>query len=160
MQDGLRHAWFDVAVDGEEPQRLRLDVINDPEEIVVQTETGTVRAYGLLDGSTLWLQFERQYGEDVPEEDIAFTIIDPRATPITTASGGGRLVAPMPGTVTAVDVAEGAMVKAGQTLVVVEAMKMEHAIKAPHDGTVSRVDCAVGDLVAEGDELVVLETAP
>ena len=93
------------------------------------------------------------------DEEAAFHILDPRAAPTGTAAGGGQLVAPMPGTVAAVAVTTGQQVTAGQTLVVVEAMKMEHAVKAPHDGTVSRVDCSVGDLVREGQELVVLEAS-
>jgi 3-methylcrotonyl-CoA carboxylase alpha subunit len=47
-------------------------------------------------------------------------------------------------------------VQRGQKLVVIEAMKMEHAVAAPADGVVERVRFAVGDLVEEGAELVVL----
>ncbi|AZS36670.1 Acetyl-/propionyl-coenzyme A carboxylase alpha chain [Microbacterium lemovicicum] len=56
------------------------------------------------------------------------------------------LRAPMPGTVVAVHVADGAVVAAGDRIVTVEAMKMEHAVVAPHDG-VARLDVAVGDQV-------------
>jgi propionyl-CoA carboxylase alpha chain len=68
----------------------------------------------------------------------------------------GGLVAPLPGGVLAVAVAVGDPVLAGQLLVVVEAMKMEHRITAPNDGTVAEVRAAVGDQVAAGDVLVVL----
>jgi propionyl-CoA carboxylase alpha chain len=68
----------------------------------------------------------------------------------------GGLVAPLPGGVIAVAVAAGDVVRAGQLLVVVEAMKMEHRITAPADGTVAEVRAAVGDQVAAGDLLVVL----
>ena len=94
------------------------------------------------------------------EVDAVFEIVDPLVPPASAATGGGHLFSPMPGTVAAVAVAAGDAVTAGQTLIVIEAMKMEHAVRAPRDGTVSRVDCALGDLVAEGAELVVLETAP
>src|SRR5690554_4562700 len=72
------------------------------------------------------------------------------------ASEGG-LQAPMNGSVVAVMVKAGDRVKAGQTLVIMEAMKMEHAIKAPADGSVSEVFFAEGDLVSEGAELIALE---
>ncbi len=93
------------------------------------------------------------------DEEVVFHIIDPYGAPDSAVAGGGRLLAPMPGAVAAVHVAEGDSVTAGMALVVVEAMKMEHAIVAPHDGIVGHVRCAVGDLVAEGAELVVLEAA-
>ena len=93
------------------------------------------------------------------DEEVVFHIIDPYGAPDSVASGGGRLLAPVPGAVAAVHVTQGDAVKAGTALVVVEAMKMEHAIVAPHDGIVAHVRYAVGDLVAEGAELVVLEAA-
>ena len=68
----------------------------------------------------------------------------------------GGLVAPLPGGVITVAVAPGDTVTAGQLLIVVEAMKMEHRITAPADGTVAEVRAAVGDQVAAGDLLVVL----
>ena len=94
------------------------------------------------------------------DEEVVFHIIDPYGAPDSVASGGGRLLAPMPGTVAAVHISEGDAVTTGTTLVVVEAMKMEHAIVAPHDGIVAKVRCDIGDLVAEGSELVVLEATP
>ena len=59
----------------------------------------------------------------------------------------GTLLAPMPGTVLAVDVAEGETVVEGQRLGVLEAMKMELALKAPFAGTVTQVGAATGDQV-------------
>ena len=66
----------------------------------------------------------------------------------------GGVVSPMPGQVIAVNVKEGARVKSGDVLVVVEAMKMEHSITAPRAGVVKKLVCAVGDRVEEGVELV------
>ena len=68
----------------------------------------------------------------------------------------GGLVAPMPGKVLIVNVSEGDRVSAGQVLVVIEAMKMEHQITAPADGEVSEVRAAVGDQVDNGELLVVI----
>ncbi len=71
---------------------------------------------------------------------------------------GGRLTSPMPGSVAAVHVAEGETVKAGQPLVVVEAMKMEHPLVAPFDGTVAALHVRAGQQVAMDEPLV--EVAP
>ena len=60
----------------------------------------------------------------------------------------------MPGKVSAVLVQPGATVQRGQTLMVIEAMKMEHAIAAPLDGTVEAIGFAPGALVEEGVELL------
>lgn len=76
----------------------------------------------------------------------------------TSQSGAtGNLNAPMPGKIVSVDVKEGDIVTAGQTLVVLEAMKMEHAIKAPADGVVAELFHAAGDQVADGVELLRLD---
>jgi 3-methylcrotonyl-CoA carboxylase alpha subunit len=63
----------------------------------------------------------------------------------------------MPGKVIAVHVAAGDAVEAGQPLVVMEAMKMEHTIRAPEAGTVRDVFFAAGDQVADGAELLALD---
>jgi acetyl-CoA/propionyl-CoA carboxylase, biotin carboxylase, biotin carboxyl carrier protein len=62
--------------------------------------------------------------------------------------GDGTVRSPMPGTVIAVYVATGDTVVAGQAVAVVEAMKMEHALRAPFDGTVGEVHAVVGAAVA------------
>ncbi|HWH33268.1 MAG TPA: biotin carboxylase N-terminal domain-containing protein [Egibacteraceae bacterium] len=72
------------------------------------------------------------------------------------AAGVGPLLAPMPGTVTVVHVEPGETVAAGQTLLVVEAMKMEHPIKAPADGVVAELAVAAGDRVDMDQRLAVV----
>jgi excisionase family DNA binding protein len=69
------------------------------------------------------------------------------------AGGGASLTAPMPGRVIAVGAAEGASVVAHQALIVIEAMKMEHAVVTPLAGTVTRVAVKVGQQVQRGDLL-------
>ncbi|MEV4680161.1 acetyl-CoA carboxylase biotin carboxylase subunit [Streptomyces kurssanovii] len=71
-------------------------------------------------------------------------------------SGVDTLAAPMPGTVTVVKVAVGDVVAAGQSLLVVEAMKMEHVISAPHAGTVTELDVTAGSTVAMDQVLAVV----
>ena len=66
----------------------------------------------------------------------------------------GSLAAPMPATVRAIAVSAGDRVSRGDTLIVLEAMKMELPVKAPADGTVTRVACRVGELVQPGVALV------
>jgi 3-methylcrotonyl-CoA carboxylase alpha subunit len=67
------------------------------------------------------------------------------------------LEAPMPGRVIAVRVEPGQAVVRGQEVLVVEAMKMENAVRAPRDGVVKSVAAAVGDMVSPGTVLVELE---
>ncbi|URN16201.1 acetyl/propionyl/methylcrotonyl-CoA carboxylase subunit alpha [Streptomyces sudanensis] len=84
---------------------------------------------------------------------------DPVAASLTGSAhaGADSLTAPMPGTVTVVKVAVGDEVTAGQGLLVVEAMKMEHVISAPHDGTVVELDVTPGTTVAMDQVLAVVE---
>ncbi|WP_030944004.1 acetyl/propionyl/methylcrotonyl-CoA carboxylase subunit alpha [Streptomyces sp. NRRL S-646] len=83
---------------------------------------------------------------------------DPVAASLTGArhAGADSLTAPMPGTVTVVKVAVGDEVSAGQSLLVVEAMKMEHVISAPHAGTVAELDVTPGTTVAMDQVLAVI----
>ena len=74
----------------------------------------------------------------------------------TETPAGGAIVAPMPGTVLSVGVEVGAVVTKGQTLLVLEAMKMENEIQAPADGTVQEVNVSQGLSVNAGDTLIVL----
>jgi 3-methylcrotonyl-CoA carboxylase alpha subunit len=63
----------------------------------------------------------------------------------------------MPGAVTAVLVEEGQTVERNQSLMVIEAMKMEHTLRAPTAGRVTKLRVARGDQVTEGSELAILE---
>jgi acetyl/propionyl-CoA carboxylase alpha subunit len=74
----------------------------------------------------------------------------------SSAAAPGSLLAPMPGTVARVTVAAGDVVAAGDALVVVEAMKMEHAVRAPHGGTVAEVRVREGQQVDTGDVLAIV----
>ncbi|MDE3229856.1 MAG: ATP-grasp domain-containing protein, partial [Chloroflexota bacterium] len=100
----------------------------------------------------------------------AFTLLRPRPLDVESTmlgadhrGGAQTLAAPMAGTIIKVNVAAGDLVEARQTLMVLGAMKMEHAITAPHAGRVRRVNHAVGDVVRGGAPLVELaapEEAP
>lgn len=71
-------------------------------------------------------------------------------------SDGEPVNAPMPGNILQIDVKEGDKVKAGQTLLILEAMKMENEIAAPKDGTVVQIATSKGAVVETGTPLIVL----
>ena len=73
------------------------------------------------------------------------------------ANAGGIIRAPMPGRIICLNVAKGEKVETGATLLVLEAMKMEHALKAGFSGTVREIKTAEGAQADEGDVLVILE---
>lgn len=77
--------------------------------------------------------------------------------PAPVASGAGKAVtSPLPGVIIAVKVNVGDVVKAGQEVAVLEAMKMENSIEATHDGTVTAINVAKGDSVLEGAPIVTI----
>lgn len=80
--------------------------------------------------------------------------VAPTAAAKTPASSSNALTANIAGTVVKVLVEDGQEVKSGETLLVLEAMKMETEVTAPKDGKVARVDVAVGDAVQGGQVLV------
>jgi 3-methylcrotonyl-CoA carboxylase alpha subunit len=86
--------------------------------------------------------------------------VDPIAEVEASHSHQGGLTAPMNGSIVRVLVAVGQQVEAGSALVVLEAMKMEHSIRAPHAGIVKALYCAEGELVSEGAALVELDEQP
>ena len=90
-------------------------------------------------------------------EKFSFTLNDGSQFESSTAAHAGSLTTPLPGVVVSVAVKEGDLVTAGQTLLVIEAMKMEHAIKAPRSGTVKTLRHKPGDRVREGSTLAEIE---
>ncbi|MBW3561432.1 MAG: biotin/lipoyl-binding protein [Actinobacteria bacterium] len=120
----------------------RLELVVDDEQVHAAVDA---------QGAVVWVHVEGRTARF--EVQAATRHADPGA-----AAAGDALASPMPGTVAAVEVAEGDTVSAGQTLVVVEAMKMEHQIRAPLDGTVAKVRVTVGDAVDADQPLVDVET--
>ena len=98
---------------------------------------------------TLW-------GEDAQYD---FLVEDPRTREFTASAASGGLTTPLPGVVVSVPVSVGQKVAAGEVLMVIEAMKMEHTITAPHAGAVQAIHFARGDRVPEGSQLLELAAA-
>ncbi len=80
-------------------------------------------------------------------------VAKPAVAPVA-AGNGEKVVAPMPGTILKVNVTPGSAVKKGDSLLILEAMKMENDIVAPCDGTVASVSVSQGASVSTGDILV------
>ena len=82
----------------------------------------------------------------------------PAAAPAAPAGAAGAVsvTAPMPGNILDVKVKAGDSVKAGDTLLILEAMKMENEISAPQDGTIASVNVRKGDVVNSGDLLITM----
>ena len=81
----------------------------------------------------------------------------PAAAKPAPVAGGVQVKTPMPGTILDVKATQGASVKKGDVLLILEAMKMENEILAPQDGTVAQVSVSKGASVNSGDVLVVLK---
>ena len=105
------------------------------------------RAMAVADGDTRWVFLDG----DVFEFEV------PRAGRKRASGHHGSLSAPMPATVVRVNTEPGGTVKRGDTLLVLEAMKMELPIRATSDGTVTAVNCRVGELVQAGVALVEID---
>jgi len=95
------------------------------------------------------------------EQRLGLEVVSRYRRAVSAADGGdGRITAPMPGRVVVLKVAVGDSVSAGQELMVIEAMKMELAIRAPRDGVVAELRAASGDFVDADAVLATLEALP
>ncbi|MFI6286509.1 biotin carboxylase N-terminal domain-containing protein [Streptomyces sp. NPDC051018] len=139
---------FPLRVPGFEPATARV-----PESSRVTGDTVTVTAEGITHTFRRAADWLARDGDSWHVRDH-----DPVAASLSGAAhaGADTLAAPMPGTVTVVKVAVGDEVDAGQSLLVVEAMKMEHVISAPHAGTVTELDVVPGTTVAMDQLLAVV----
>ena len=110
-----------------------------------------------VNGVAYDVQVEETNGAAVPAAPAEAPAPAPAAAPAPAVSGEGeKIEAPLNGTVLSVNVAVGAAVKSGETLCVLEAMKMENEIVAPRDGKITSVAAQKGATVAPGDVLFTL----
>ncbi|MDQ5855087.1 MAG: acetyl/propionyl-CoA carboxylase subunit alpha, partial [Actinomycetota bacterium] len=119
---------------------------------LVATLDGITRRYTCArDGAVVWL------GRD--GHSWVLRELEGARRVASDVAGAGPVLAPMPGTVTAVEVDEGQQVTAGARLLVIEAMKMEHVLTAPIDGVVRELHARPGGTVARDAVLAVVEPA-
>ncbi|MCL2583487.1 MAG: ATP-grasp domain-containing protein [Streptosporangiales bacterium] len=137
----------EVAVDGGDPLEVRINACREDE---ADLEIGGIRRRVALARSGDVRYADSALGASTLAEAPRFP--DPESE-----VNSGSLTAPMPGTVVRVEAAGGSQVAAGQVLVVLEAMKMEHPVRAPRDGTLGRVAVTAGQAVDTGAVLAVLE---
>ena len=116
-----------------------------------------------VDGSSYEVEVEEVKDETKkPTQNTATKKSETSAnvTPIREAvvsEGQIAVEAPMPGTVLRIEVSEGEVVKSGDVLLILEAMKMENEILAPKDGRVASIPTSVGTNVSKDDKLVIIE---
>lgn len=107
-----------------------------------------VRFAAIKEGESMWVFVEGQ----VAQVDIAN-----RPAGRSRTRSAGTVMSPMPATVVSINIAAGDTIVEGQTLIVLEAMKMELPIKAPRAGVVKAIHCVKGDLVQPGINLLDIE---
>ena len=121
-----------------------------PGEFVIAGPAGPRRGHAVRHGEVVWVEF----AGSVQRFEIVRGVARRRG-----AAGHDAIAAPMPGQVLRVLVATGDRVEKGQTLLVVEAMKMQIELAAPHAGTVLSIAVAPGDKVLPGVPLVEIDAA-
>ena len=150
--DPLRAATVSWGHSGPAQARLWLDGAADPSTAMVEIDGDSETYVWAAEAGVIWLSTG---GDTWAVEQVTEAVGAARGGP----TGGGSVTSPMPGTVLAVHVGEGAEVKRGDPIVTVEAMKMEHTVTAPADATVVRVLVSAGQAVALGELLAELEGA-
>ena len=136
--------------------------INGNEYAVCINEVNDTTANVTVNGEEFKVEWEKPK-EEKPIVKIQPAATKPASTPTptvatpTVAAKGNAIKTPLPGVIIDVKVNVGAMVKKGDTVVVLEAMKMENNINADRDGKVIAVQVTKGDTVADGAVLVILE---
>lgn len=115
-----------------------------------------------VNGETFQVQMEKPEKPEEPEKkkvelDKPVEEASDDAAPAAQVNAANAVKAPLPGTITSIEVAVGQEVKAGDTVVVLEAMKMQNSIEAEKDGKVTAIAVKVGQAVLEDDPLVVVE---
>lgn len=115
--------------------------------------TCRVQRAGIGEDGSARVHVDSPLGSTTSRERLRFAIPH-RADP------AGSLLSPMPGTVAGVAAVAGTVIEAGTPLVTLEAMKMEHTLRAPHAGMVREVRVAVGAQVDAGTVLVVVSEEP
>ena len=112
-----------------------------------------------VNGETFQVQMEKPEEPEKKNGELGKPVEEASddAAPAAQVNAANAVKAPLPGTITSIEVAVGQEVKAGDTVVVLEAMKMQNSIEAEKDGKVTAIAVKVGQAVLEDDPLVVVE---
>lgn len=112
-----------------------------------------------VNGETFLVQMEKPEEPEKKKVELGKLVEEASddAAPAAQVNAANAVKAPLPGTITSIEVAVGQEVKAGDTVVVLEAMKMQNSIEAEKDGKVTAIAVKVGQAVLEDDPLVVVE---
>lgn len=112
-----------------------------------------------VNGETFQVQMEKPEKPEKKKVELGKPVEEASddAAPAAQVNAANAVKAPLPGTITSIEVAVGQEVKAGDTVVVLEAMKMQNSIEAEKDGKVTAIAVKVGQAVLEDDPLVVVE---
>jgi propionyl-CoA carboxylase alpha chain len=166
VQQGIPVAWRNVV---SQPQRTEFEgdvtvewyggrdgyVVDGFTVVAAGPEAVTLEADGVRSTYAVAVSGDR-VDVDGPGGHVSLTRV-PRFVDPADAVASGSLLAPMPGAVIRVEVEQGQQVEAGQPVLVLEAMKMQHTVTAPHAGTVTQIDVRPGAQVAAGEVLAVVE---
>lgn len=137
---------YNVDINEVDGQEIKLDVNGTPYIVTVDKEMRAQKPRTTIVNSN-----------PAPRVAVASGEVQRASAPNPNAAAGGTKVAtPLPGTILDVFVNVGDQVKAGQRVVLLEAMKMENNIEADTDGMVTSVNVRKGDSVLEGDTLIVI----
>lgn len=134
--------------------------IDGKEYNVAIEETGDNNAKVVVNGEEFAVQLPEKKNKKVAEKTAPAKVVESapaEAAPAANVNTNNAVKAPLPGTITAINVEVGQEVKAGDTLLVLEAMKMANNIEAESDGKVAAVCVKVGQAVLEDDPLIVIE---
>ena len=141
-------------------QVIEVDIVPVPERAGVYRITVGEHVFELAERLLHHAAFYKEAGEITLQfKGREYRLFDASQRRRPAPTRAGDLHAPMAGKIIHVLVQPGEHVKAGATLLILEAMKMEQQITAPQDGVVTRLLCRAGDQVTAGTELVVLEPA-
>ena len=130
-------------------------VIGDIEENIAHVE---------VNGTHYTVEMEKKPKEAPAPKPVVRPVAKPAAAPAPAtapaskpAAGKSGVKSPLPGVILDIKVKEGDEVKKGQTVIILEAMKMENSINADKDGKVTAINVSKGESVLEGTDLVIIE---
>ena len=165
VQRGIPVAWRNVVA---QPQRTEFEVSTSSTTEVVEWQGGrtgyVVDGHTVVEAGPTSVTLETDGVRTTYDVAVSGNAVDvdsthghvrldrvPRFVDPADAVASGSLLAPMPGTVVKILVEQGAQVAAGDAVLVLEAMKMQHTVSAPHAGTVTEINIQPGTQVAAGE---------